>query len=170
MNFKVDSNEKWGGSGRRLSLRFSLGLWRWRVICNLNMLLLCKENLFSLSACYSLINKRFLGEYARPGQNDPLSYNSTNILAHLIYFWNKWCQVNPPKNLQNFSCSNIHPENLIRLADSRNDHFNCLNIHPANSICLAYSGNEQSFRQYMGAWIGPVVHAFPIVTCRVLPM
>jgi hypothetical protein len=34
---KVDGNVKWDRSGRGLSLSFSLGLWRSRVICNLNV-------------------------------------------------------------------------------------------------------------------------------------
>ena len=48
---KVDGSEKWGGSGRRSSLRFSLRLWRSRVICNLNMSFLSEKHI-SVSACY----------------------------------------------------------------------------------------------------------------------
>ena len=51
---KVDSKEKWDGSGRRLSLSFSLGLWRLRIIWNLNLFFPCKTA-YSVSACNSLI-------------------------------------------------------------------------------------------------------------------
>ncbi len=56
---KVDRNEKSGDSGRRQLLRFSLALWRWKV----NLIWTCSfpvKLLISVSACYSLINKRCL--------------------------------------------------------------------------------------------------------------
>ena len=38
------------------------------------------------------------------GQNVPLSYNCANILAHLIDFLNRRCNVNPPKIRKIFDC------------------------------------------------------------------
>jgi hypothetical protein len=43
---KVDGNEKRGGSARRLSSIISLGLWRSRVVFNLNMSFPCKTLYF----------------------------------------------------------------------------------------------------------------------------
>jgi hypothetical protein len=40
---KVDGNEKSGGSERWQWLGISLGLWRLKAICHLNMLFLCKN-------------------------------------------------------------------------------------------------------------------------------
>jgi hypothetical protein len=64
---------------------YSLGLWRSIVISNLNMSFLCKIPL-SISACYILVNRRCLDEYAKRPQNVSLSYNCANILEHLIDF------------------------------------------------------------------------------------
>jgi hypothetical protein len=44
---------------------------------------------FRLLSCYSLIYKRCLDEYVMRGQNVPISYNSANRLAHIIYFLNR---------------------------------------------------------------------------------
>jgi hypothetical protein len=48
---KLDGSEKLDGSRKRSSLRFSLRLWRSRVIFNLNVSVMCKK-LISVSACY----------------------------------------------------------------------------------------------------------------------
>ncbi len=74
----------------------SLGPWRSMAICHLNMQFLSKK-LISFSAGTSKINKRFHGEYAKRGQNVPLTYNSANILAHLIDFLKKRREENSQK-------------------------------------------------------------------------
>jgi hypothetical protein len=98
-----------------VSLHISLGLWRSGVISNLNVSVLCEIHI-SVPACYSLpINRRSLHEYAKRGKNVPLSYNSANILAHLIVFLNRLCLGYPPKNPQSLNCWSIHSANFIRL-------------------------------------------------------
>jgi hypothetical protein len=59
---KVDSNKKRGGLGRKLSLIFSLGLWRLRVICNLNLLFSCKTFFVFPPFPAKLIYRRCLDE------------------------------------------------------------------------------------------------------------
>jgi hypothetical protein len=43
------------------------------------------------------------------------------------------------------------------------------NKNPQNILCLG-QGCLFTIRQYIGAGIYPVVHAFPLVICRVLPI
>ncbi len=102
-----------GGSERCVSFHTSLWLWLSRVISNLNLSFLCKIPI-SFSACYSLIIRRCLDEYAKRRQNVSLIYNCANILAHLIDFLNidnaRWT----PRKIRKISIV------CIRVAYSRN--------------------------------------------------
>jgi hypothetical protein len=62
---------------------FILALWRSKFIFNVNMQFSCKQG-FSVSACFSKINRRCLDEKAKWGQNVPLScITAPLVLAHL---------------------------------------------------------------------------------------
>jgi hypothetical protein len=72
--------------------------------------------LISVSACYSSVNRRCLGEYAKMQSGDKMFLSAiipSLQLAHLIDFLNRVMPDVPQRNLQNLNCLKIHPANLI---------------------------------------------------------
>ncbi len=105
----------------------------------------CKQSI-SVSPCYSKINRRCLDEWGKWSKMFLPVITAPIVLAHLIYFLNRRCHVNP-------KWSNIYPANMIRLAYSRYKHVRA-NILALtcyfcpiliNSQCFTYSSRQCLF-------------------------
>ncbi len=83
-SFKVDSNEKWGGSGWRQMLGNGLGPWRSMLhTCGLNMHFLSRNPIFFSLAIVELVGDYFSNRNAR--KINLLNYNCANLLEHRIF-------------------------------------------------------------------------------------